>query len=167
MLRSKLLSKRNPLESVLKKKVRELENARVEVGHFKEQGQHYSGYTYPNLMRLHAAGELDKFPARPLLKVVKFQLSSETKKESFRRYLDAWSKAIGSQTSTTKLLTDIGEHVARFEKSLFGVPSVHISSNAPSTIAQKGKNTPLEDLGDLKGKVAHRNSTTKTIKEAR
>jgi hypothetical protein len=117
-------------------------------------------------MALQASGGDGDWPARPVLAVVNFQLSRETKTDSFRKYLNNWSKDIQKKDATLKLLEDIGLHVAKFEQSFFGSPSADIPSNSPYTIRLKGADTPLVDTGDLQAKVAHKNTLTNNVQEA-
>lgn len=130
----------------------------VKVGHFKDQGEHESGYTYPELMALHSKGyttiyfgdEVD-VPARPVLDVVKFRVNNAP--NFFFNGLQHTSRKGFRSEDIKDYLEDVGERIKQEEQEIIGSPSWLIS-NKPSTIRMKeGRNTPLEDTGDLKSKV--------------
>lgn len=142
--------------------VRSLQNERVEVGHFEEQGEHYSGFTYAQLMAYHhdssnLEGE-NPLPARPILDYV-WASNINLSDPKFKQVLRKWGSRPITPQSNEEFLSDIGHILAVKEKEMFG-KSPPLIANAES----KGRNTPLVDTGDLRDKVSHRNTLSNTIK---
>ena len=170
MLKSKLTTKKNNLLDMLTQKVKELEQQTVEVGHFKEQGMHYSGYSYVELMELHAFGDGVKLPARPMLAVAKSKLKRSIRRSKpVKKALEQWARS-KSRNASSMVLEAVGETAAIMEKNIFGKTSAEIPANSPYTIAKKlgvKRNSPMKDTGSLKNKVAYRTSKRQSIREVR
>ena len=144
------------------KKLYQLHQQKVEVGHFKEQGVHSTaGISYADLMRKHHNGyELGgtKVPARPVLTVLNFRLGG-VGKSLVKTYLRQWSKTPVTPQSNMLLLDNIGKDVREMEKSIFGVASEFMPSNSSLTISLKGgQNTPLVDTEELLDATAYKTS---------
>lgn len=130
----------------------------VEVGHFKDQGNHDSGLTYPELMNKHHfryttdyLGTEVEVPGRPVLDIVGFKIDSSPN-YFFNGIQDILNRKF-TKVSVKEFLGDVGERVQREEQDIIGDAS-EIRANSATTIRLKqGRNTPLEDTGDLKSKV--------------
>ncbi len=135
----------------------------VAVGHFEESGVHYSGFTYPELMKLHHNGN-DHFPPRPVLEIL-FQnhlqiLSHPDVARAMKVYAD--SKML--EKDLTKMLRAVGKALAIEETEIFGTSQLTV--NKKSTEQQKGgRNTPLIDTGELVDEVSYKDSITKVRKK--
>lgn len=138
-----------------------LHKQKVEVGHFQEQGIHTgSGLTYVELMKKHHYGyEFDgkTVPARRVLDVLGFRVKSYMSTQGKAHFLK-WAKTSNTDSSRMLLLTGIGKDLRDIEKSIFGIPSQFIPSNAPLTIALKGDNSPMFDSGELMEATAYKTS---------
>lgn len=158
-LTTKLKKKGNQLEKLLKQ-VRNLNKESVQVGHFRESGKHPSGFTYPELMAIHHAGNPEtNLPARPVLDILFFRnrrLTANAIDMAFK----AWGKRKLNASSNKKLLSDLGMYIRDEEKKIFGS-----SVLAPNAVPPKSFNSPLVDTGELKSKVAYKTSLDKKVKE--
>lgn len=131
-------------------------NYKVQVGHFKDQGEHYSGMSYPELMEFHHRGTgvgPGEVPARPVLTFVGESVDNTT----FRPMQDVFRSRY-TLKAILEALTDIGENIKDIEQDIIG-SSPPLKANAPRTLIiryQEGRgteNSPLEDTGDLKDNV--------------
>lgn len=138
-----------------------LQGQSIEVGHFKEQGLHKSGFSFPELMAFHHNGGTPTGDAyvvpRPLLDLFfekhrHSMFNDRVIKAAFTR----WKKRTPSEESNKKLLADIGRRIAKLEKDAFGDPSLLPVTNNP---------TPLVDTGELRNAVAFRTSLDKRIRK--
>lgn len=148
----------------LSRGIKDLNNESVQVGHFDEQGKHYSGLTYPELMAVHnnpVAHGLD-WPPRPVLDILAHK-NRKLDSPQIKRILKKYSRLEPSEINNAMLLDEIGQFLREEEKKIFG--SGELAPNSPVTVAQKGSNNPLIDTGDLRNKTAYRTSKDKTIKE--
>lgn len=149
----------------LAKGLADLGNQNIEVGHFREQGQHKdSGYTYAELMALHnnpTANGFD-FPPRPVLDILFFR-NRKLDDPKIRRIIERYSEVELTSAVIARMLDEIGHHLTEEGKKIFG--SAALAPNSEGTIAQKGRNEPLVDTGSLKERTAYRTSKNKTIKE--
>jgi hypothetical protein len=164
MIKLKVKKKGNQLERLVKS-LHGLNGETVQVGHFSEQGKHYSGYTYPELMALHhnpRANGFD-FPPRPVLDIL-FAKNLNLDSQGIKRILSQYRKMELNENANNFLLDSIGKYLREQEKKIFG--SSELAPNAESTQEQKGKNSPLIDTGDLRRKTAYRTSKNKEIKES-
>lgn len=162
MARVKLKKVGNSFEKLLAP-ILSLENEKVEVGHFQEQGEHYSGYTYPELMKIHHYG-MDptggvEIPPRPVLDYLFFN-NMDLQDPKIKRVMRAWGRREPSEQSNAQLLEDLGKILAKKEKEIFG-KTPPLIPNAPG----KNPSNPLILTGDLSERTAHRNTKSKTIKE--
>lgn len=161
--KSKLKKVGNKFDKLVKG-IKDLNNEKVQVGHFKEQGRHSSGLTYAELMALHnnpqASGK--DWPRRPVLDILVHEHRNLNDPE-IRRILAKYSSKEPTPQNNEMLLEELGEFLRDEEKSIFG--SSKLASNAPSTQEIKGRNDPLVDTGDLRDRVAYRTSKNKEIKE--
>lgn len=151
--------KGNQLEKLLQR-VKQLNGENVKVGHFKRQGLHNSGMTYPQLMAIHHSGNPEKnLPARPVLDILFFRnrrLTDTAIKLAFKQ----WGRRKITNSSNAELLDDLGKYFRSAEKEIFGS-----SALAPNAVPPKDSNNPLILKGDLRSKVAYRTSIDKQIKE--
>jgi hypothetical protein len=159
-LKVSLKKQGNQLEK-LSQQLLSLNNAFVEVGHFSSQGKHASGFTYPELMAIHHAGNPETdLPARPVLDILFFRRRKLTA-PVLRRAFKLWKGRKPGNGSDGMLLDDIGKFFREEEQKIFGSPSL-----VPNAVPPKESNNPLVDTGDLKSKVAYRTSKNKQVKEA-
>lgn len=109
----------------------------VEIGWFSEQGNHYSGYTYPQLARVHRDGA--GVPIRDVLGVSLF-LKDPKSDPRMKRIIKDWLRGKYGKISAQELFRKIGVRQQRNLKNAFGHPLLGITSNP----------TPLIDTGDWK-----------------
>lgn len=151
------------LESLVKQ-VDSLTKNKLAVGHFKEQGNHKpSGIPLVTLMRRHHTGGTN-FPGsrellpRPVKSIFKHRAENTVKNSKlFSPHVRNWMKNPLDKNASSKLLTAMGDDLVKIEQSVFGDTSVLIPS--------KSRKGPLIDTGELKAKVAHKNTITNKIKE--
>lgn len=148
----------------LVKQFHRIDGESVEVGHFKSQNKHPSGFSYPELMAIHHNGGNPSgnapLPPRPVLDLLFFKnqnLSDPAFKAAFR----AWGKRTLSDRSNDILLEDIGKILQKKEKAIFGSAAL-----APNAVPPKDRNDPLVNTGKLRDKVAYKTSTSKQVKES-
>lgn len=130
------------------------QNLKVEVGHFEENGRHYSGYTYPELMQLHHYGTGNgpgDIPARPVLTYVGIEVDKNVKKV-FKDLKTIFSKPY-SQKQVRDFLQVSGEKIKEIEQDIIGSTPPLVSNSGMTISLKNGRDTPLEDSGDLKDKV--------------
>lgn len=154
----------NKLEK-LTKAFHDLNGEFVEVGHFKEQGQHSdTDLTYAELMAIHhnPVGNGLNWPPRPVLDILFFKNKNLDSPE-IKAILGRFRKKEPTPVNIAWLLKEIGQALGKKEKAIFG--SGFLAPNSPITIAKKGRNSPLIDTGELRSKVAYRTSKDKNIKE--
>jgi hypothetical protein len=135
----------------------------VEVGHFKSQGKHSSGYTYAELMLIHHNGGnptgTNYLPPRPVLDLLFFN-NQNLGDPKFKSVFTAWSRRTLSKGSNAILLQDIGAVLRDKEKAIFGSAAL-----APNAVPPKSRNSPLVATGDLRSKVAYKTSIGNKVKE--
>lgn len=130
----------------------------VEIGHFEESGMHYSGFTFPELMKLHHKG-YDGVAARPVLEHL-FQnhlkiLNHPDVMRAMKRYADSRM----TEKDLTRMLQAVGRAMADEEVDIFG--SSMLASNRQSTINIKGEDAPLVHTQELVQEVSYKDSVTK------
>lgn len=130
----------------------------VEIGHFEESGMHYSGFTFPELMKLHHKG-YEGVAARPVLEHL-FQnhlkiLNHPDVMRALKRYADSRM----TEKDLTRMLQAVGRAMADEEVDIFG--SSMLASNRQSTINIKGEDAPLVHTQELVQEVSYKDSITK------
>ena len=130
----------------------------VEIGHFEESGMHYSGFTFPELMKLHHKG-YEGVAARPVLEHL-FQnhlkiLNHPDVMRAMKRYADSRM----TEKDLIRMLQAVGRAMAEEEVDIFG--SSMLSSNRQSTINIKGEDAPLVHTQELVQEVSYKDSVTK------
>ncbi len=106
------------------------------------------------------------YPKRPI-KSLFLHRNSKLNDAEFKKAFSVWLRSDKKNSDTLRLLSSYGEKMAEMEKELFGKPNSVIPSNSPSTIRNKGADTPLVETGELKSKVAHKNSINNRIVEGK
>lgn len=152
-------NKGSPLQRKIDE-LRKLNKQKVEVGHFASQGEHGSGMSYVELMRLHNAKQ-DHTPARPILDVFGHNFTS-FHDTLFNHQKKFWTSS--KSPSNTFLLNGIGALLVAEEKKVFGVASADIPMNAPYTVMLKGENTPMVDTQELVKAVSYKTSIDGVVK---
>ena len=162
MLKSKLIKKGKGFEK-LRKTIKALNNQHVKVGHFSEQGIHYSGMTYPQLLAFWFIGvEQDSLMGR-LRQDVRGQFTFNyfiSKQiaidKSMKLALKKWAVRSDAGDSTAGLLDDVGKAL-RQEYSL--------TFNVREGPHMMGTATPLFETGELAGTSAYKTSKSPAVKE--
>ena len=161
MLKISVQKKGNSLQKLVKN-FHKIDGEFVETGHFKEQGKHYSGLTYPELMSVHHNGGNPSgnapLPPRPVLDLLHFR-NQNLSDPKIKGYIRDWRKRPLSEASNKILLDQIGRILAIREKRIFGSPT--LASNA---VPPKDRNQPLVETGDLKSKVSYKTSIDNSVK---
>lgn len=155
-MRLKIKKKGKDMEKLLRQ-LHSFTQQTIQAGHFKEQGEHHSGMSYPELMALHHAAQANgmNFPDRPVLDILFHSRDVFNKPEAaniLRRYKD--SKV--SAGSDKAFLEDLGQYLVSKEKEVFGSGEL-----APT----KAGNPPLVDTGDLRDRTAYKTSIDGQVKE--
>ncbi len=124
----------------------------VETGYFQEQGLHSEyGMFYGRLMQIHEFGMFG-LPERPV------QLPTwRYMKSTYSDWSYEIKRFIQGKQELSDVLTKVGSKASSFAKSVFGDTSM-LEPNAPSTIEEKGSNSPLVDTGELRDKWAFKTS---------
>lgn len=149
----KVVSKGNQFEEVMRK-IAAVDGENVEVGHFAESGNHYSGFTYPQLMEIHHFGLLGHV-SRPVLDVLFHKYFNMNNPKVVAAIRD-WGNEPPTPASLSKMLNMLGEVLVEAEKGIFGDPV----ALGPVTTNP----TPLDLKGKLKEHTSYRTSIDKTIK---
>ena len=157
MLKSTVVQSNKPSKGMkqLTTVMKSLQGASVDIGYFDGEIHKGSEMSLATLMTLMEFGSNDgKIPAR-----FPFETASSTDNPKNNNVLR--KKIKSGLTSTTKtsnpnkLLDLIGEHYVDAIGSLFG-DTTRLLSNAPLTIALKGKDSPLIERGELLSKLSYR-----------
>lgn len=135
----------------------------VEIGHFEESGMHYSGFTFPELMKLHHKG-YEGVAARPVLEHL-FQnhlkiLNHPDVMRAMKRYADSRM----TEKDLIRMLQAVGRALADEEVDIFGSNS--LARNSTSTINIKGEDAPLVHTQELVQEVSYKDSVTKIRRTA-
>jgi len=153
--------KRNPNNLLQKnlRALRKLQGSEVEFGHFSEQGTHYSGYSYPQLMAFHhngsdPSGVVHVLP-RPLILILKRSNPNLLSDSEVRRAFKDWSMRLPSQKSNRILLDSIGRRMSKKERDIFGDVRLGVTSNP----------TPLVLTGDLRDATSYKDSMNSTVRK--
>lgn len=133
-------------------KVKEVDEQWVEVGHFAEQGQHYSKLLYSELMALWHMGKVPNQPARMLMSVLYAKLQN-LEHPTIRKARDEWKRT----GNTNGLLDRMGRELRAMEKGLFGAVSEQMPPDSTGT--------PLVETGSLRDKTAYKTSKNSNIQE--
>ena len=162
MLNAKMVHKGKMFEK-LRRSVRGLNNQYVKVGHFAEQGLHYSGLSYPQLLAFWFIGVEQSGTMGRLRQDVRGQftfnyfLSRQIARDpKMKLALKNWAKKAMSGDRTASLLDDIGE-ILRREYSL--------TFNVKEGPHMMGTDTPLFETGELAGTSAYKTSKSAKAKE--
>lgn len=146
----------------LEKRFKMLKDQAVEVGAFGTE-EHYSGFTYPSLLKYMADGNDDmNLPPRDVLSLC-FMFNPVAKNKQLKKDLKEYFKNIRkdkSREDVNKILTNLGVHYSNKVKDLFGDSSV-LTPNAPSTVAWKQSmgyigQAPLLRTGDLMDSIEYK-----------
>lgn len=157
MIKTRVIRKTRNIDKMIEK-IKALKAASVQSGYFIEQGIHSTiGIPYTTLMQNHEFGF--GVPQRHLRQSA-FDVVSNSKinRKEIKNFLFT-----GENLDT--YLNKSGARIANTAKSLFGVVSPQVPSNAPMTIALKGGNdTPLVDTGELRDAWSFRTSSNLSIR---
>lgn len=135
--------------------VKSLVKTNVKVGYFADQGQHPEAkMNYPELMYLQEVKGIRTRNGRVYRRVFELTMMIEGSrlrnnvKVALRRNLIS-----GGNMDQVKEL--FGKQASEAIKQNFGNTSL-LPSNAPATIARKGRNSPLIETSSLQDKLTHR-----------
>lgn len=156
------VGKRNPKGNLSKllKSLSELNKETFEVGHFQEQGMHYSGKTFPELMEFHASGgdEVTTVPVRDPRAVFQFRFAGSKRRPVKETFGNNWLTG-SSQQIKQDMLELLAKLMKSDYKSIFGDESLM----RPTKPKANGSTAPLVDSGELKDNVAYKLSTDKRV----
>lgn len=147
---------------VLEKRLKALEDmGKIRVGVFGDQGDHWSGMTFPQLLQLQSRGSRPKkIPPRPVLEIAYafYPLKRSPLKKSLHRYLSNLKGV--PETSLDQVFINYGNFYQNKTKELFGDLSV-LEPNSPYTVKKKIKagvqgQNPLIFRGDLRDAITYR-----------
>ena len=156
--------KTKDLEKVLKH-FQTLNNLKIDVGYFSDSGQHSTAeMSYSELMAFHEGGGVNQYghsvPARPLMSEAVFELEESGKKVMMSEY-----KNLFGQVGRINFNADaLGDKMVVLSRELFG-DTYLFEDNAPSTIAKKGKNSPLEDTGELRDNLGYKTTENRSVRK--
>lgn len=136
----------------------------VEVGHFAESGEHSSGFSFSDLMKLHHNGT-DTIPSRPVLEYLRINFLKVTEHPEVRRLMKQYSKSDMGRDELIRMLQGVGRVLAEEETEIFG-NSPPLDINSKVTQERKGGvNLPLIETGELVQETSYRDSITKDRKK--
>lgn len=135
-------------------KLKKLNNQKVDLGYFEEQGLHSSGDSYVEIMKVHELGEWG-MPARPVLGNVSILINSD-----FERSTGALASFINSlvHTPSSSISDELDKLVsvyAHYSERIFGNPAYLTVTFNPE---------PLIDTGELAENFAWRTTLNMTYK---
>lgn len=145
----------NKLLSKLKKKLEDLDDQKVQIGYFKEQGNHQrANMPYASLSYIHAyADEFGlPFPSRPVLPQIRPSIGGGVNQNKFFKGL-LCKYMLSDAYSANDLLVDVGKKYQDDGRFIFG-------NAAYLAVTEGGNPTPLDDTGELKDNFAYRTSIT-------
>lgn len=144
----------------LRRSVKNLNKQNITVGHFAEQGLHYSGMTYPQLLAFWFTGVSQEGSKSKLRQdargqfIFNYLLSRGIATDlKMKLAMKKWAARAISGDNTATLLDDIGK-ILRQEYSL--------TFNVKEGPHMLGTETPLFETGDLQGATAYK--TSKSLK---
>jgi hypothetical protein len=147
----------------LRQSIKALDNQTVKVGHFNEQGLHYSGMTYPQLLAFWFIGVEQSGSMGRLRQDVRGQFSFNyfisrqvARDPKMKLALKKWAVKATSGDNTASLLDDVGEVLRREYSLTFNV------NEGPHML---GTETPLFETGELAGTSAYKTSKSPKVKE--
>lgn len=152
------MKKGKQTESLLQS-LKNLKKQYISVGHFAEQGQHYSGMSYPDLMNLWARGGPDlknprvKAPRELLRTTIQALKDNPNLEIAFKEWIAQADKADTSE----KLLDSFGKYLSDYYRDIFG--------KVGPFMAPDRNGTPLLETGDLKSKVGYKTSKNRSIRK--
>ncbi len=143
------------LENLLK-----LRGEKVEVGHFPESGLHYSGMTFPELMKLHATGVPSRnIPSRDVLEILFSNHYDLTKHPDIKKQLSRLIHNAENPRVVVEFLDEVGRILLEEEVDIFG--SNQLAPNKAWVADSKPDgNTPLVDTQELVSETSYKNSMT-------
>ena len=130
----------------------------VSIGHFEESGIHYSGFTFPELMKLHHKG-YEGVPARPVLEHLFQNHLKILNHPDVMRAMKIYADSRMTERDLTRMLQAVGKAMANEEVEIFG--SNALVRNHPNTIKNKGEDAPLVHTQELVEEVSYKDSITK------
>jgi hypothetical protein len=154
MSQSSVVKKGSKLDQIANS-YKELTGETIEVGHFQRQGKHYSGLTYPQLLKIWEVGGPN---GTGFIKSSKKQFMLRFNKiVEDRKYQSVISqfneKTHLKSTGVNKFLNMIARIVKEDYKDIFGIRS---SPHMPG-------DTPLYETGDLADNTAYRTSKGRRV----
>lgn len=162
MLNGKIVRKGKKFDK-LKRSIKNLNKEFVQVGHFGEQGVHYSGMTYPQLLAFWFIGVEQDGSMGRLRQDVRGQFTFDyflrkqiARDPKMKAALNKWADRALSGDNTATLLDDVGEILRREYALTFNV------KQGPHML---GTETPLFETGELAGTSAYKTSKSSKAKE--
>ena len=160
---AKIVRNKGKTLSKILRSVKALNNQKVEVGHFKSQGVHYSGMTYPELLLFWFVGVESEGASGRIRQDVRSQFVFEyfngnriNQDPLIKTAINDWSKNAMVKGNPTKFLDTVGKILRDEYKTTFNVRQGPFMN---------GTVTPLFETGELAEATAYRTSKSKTIKE--
>ena len=146
----------------LLKSLEQLDDEFIEVGHFKEQGNHSdSPFTYPQILSMWQFGVVQGHEGTvrsPLMAyAMKIQNRELTSSPEFKSAMNRWSKNALKPTSDDVLLEEVGRATREQYKAVFGVVGPHMPPDSTGT--------PMLETGELREATGYRTSKNKSIRE--
>lgn len=129
----------------------------VQVGHWTEQGVHYSGMTYVELLEYWAAG--DGGVVQDVRSQFIFDQINNKDLERNSKLIDAltqWVRQTTSRNPNNALIESLGQTIREEYVNTF---------NDRQSPYMNGTETPLFETGDLANATGYKTSVNKTIKE--
>lgn len=141
----------------LKRRFKSLDQAYTEIGFFDGEQHPDAEMSFASLMTILEYGSpTNNIPARYPFHIIATS-NSPSKDRDVRRRIKTYFSELGEKDGSDALLDYIGKHYHKKLTNLFGNSS-KLEPNAPSTIARKGKNTPLVDEGALVDNLKYKTS---------
>lgn len=163
MTKHRLITNKNNIPKLMKR-IQALTNKNTEIGYFSSQPNHSeSGIGYAQMAAWLEYGT-KKTRAYPLFhRTVEF-FEHPSKSNIIKSSLKGYFNNLDSSKQYNVVLSSIGKGYAEIIQAGMGKPHRTGNSNAPSTIAVKGNNSPWIDTGELKQNISYRfNGTLFTL----
>lgn len=146
----------NPKGNLAKlvQKLKKLNNQKVDLGYFEEQGLHSSGDSYVEIMKVHELGEYG-MPARPVLGNVSILIDRDFERSTGALWTFINSLVHTPSSSISDELDKLGSVYAHYSERIFGNPAYLTVTFNPE---------PLVDTGELAENFAWRTTLNMTYK---
>ena len=156
MAQTKIIKGPGDTVSFLAKKMKVMQSESLSFGHYRIQGKHTSGMTYPELLALWAVGGPDfDQPPRNSREAARLRLSEWVNDPVMKKAFTEWSREDNTSTNPDQMLASFGLFLRDNYRTLFGVVGPHMPPDSTGT--------PLKETGELKSVAAYKVGNNKPV----